>query len=110
MGAPPHCGIQVRQYLNQILPDAWIDRRGLVEWPPRSPNLTPLDFSLWGHLKAMAYQSYQENIRDINHLKNRIIDSFAQISPDVLQRVHSEWVKRIMKCIQNNGGHIEPVI
>ena len=53
---------------------------------------------------------YQENIRAINHLKDRIINSFAQISPDVLLQVHSEWVKRIMMCIQNNGGHIEPVI
>ena len=104
---PPHYGIQVRQYLNQILPDAWIGRRGPVEWPHRSPDSTPLDFYLWGHLKAMVYQ---ENIRDINHLKDRIINSFAQISPDVLLRVHSEWVKRIMMCIQNNGGHIEPVI
>ena len=33
-GAPPHYGIQVRQYLNQLLPDAWIGRRGPVEWPP----------------------------------------------------------------------------
>ena len=71
------------------------------------PALTPLDFYLWGHLKAMVYQ---ENIRDINHLKDRIINSFAQISPDVLLRVHSEWVKRIKMCIQNNSGHIEPAI
>ena len=106
-GAPPHYGIQVRQYLNQLLPDAWIGRRGPVEWPPRSPDLTPLDFYLWGHLKAMVYQ---ESIRNVNHLKDRIINSFAQISPDVLLRVHSEWVKRIMMCIQNNGGHIESVI
>ena len=53
---------------------------------------------------------YQESIRNVNHLKDRIINSFAQISPDVLLRVHSEWVKRIMMCIQNNGGHIESVI
>ena len=101
-GAPIHYGIQVRQYLNQILPDAWIGRHGLVKWPSRSPDFTLLDFYLWDHLKAMVYQ---ENIRDINHL-----NSFAQIFPAVLLRVHSEWVKHIMMCIQNNGGHIEPVI
>ena len=105
--APPHYDIQVRQYLNQILPDAWIGRRGPDEWPPRSPDLTPLYCYLWGHLKAMVYQ---ENIRDINHLKDRIINSFAQISSNALLRVYSEWVKRIMMCIQNNDGHIEPVI
>ena len=26
-----------------------------VEWPPRSPDLTPLDFFLWGYLKSKVY-------------------------------------------------------
>ena len=43
-GAPPHYGINVRQYLNEVFPDRWIGRRGHIEWPPRSPDLTPLDF------------------------------------------------------------------
>ena len=105
--APHHYGIQVRQYLNQLLPDVLIFRRRPVEWLPRSPDLTPLDFYPWGHLKAMVYQ---ESIRDLDHLKDRIINSFAQISPDVILRVHSEWVKRVMICIQNNCGHVESVV
>ena len=28
-----------------------------VEWPPRSPDLTPCDFFLWGHLKSKVYTS-----------------------------------------------------
>ena len=83
-GAPPHYGIEVRQYLNQLLPNAWIGRRGLVEWPPRSPDLPPLDFYLWGHLKVMVYQ---ESMRDLNHMKDCIINLFAQISKDELLRV-----------------------
>jgi hypothetical protein len=26
-------------------------------WPPRSPDLTPLDFFLWGTLKERIYQT-----------------------------------------------------
>ena len=43
-GAPPHFGIHVRNYLNETFPGRWIGRRGSIEWPPRSPDLTPLDF------------------------------------------------------------------
>lgn len=43
-GAPPHFSLEVRAYLDELLPERWIGRRGPVEWPPRSPDLTPLDF------------------------------------------------------------------
>ena len=50
-GAPPHYDRHVRMYLDETLPGRWIGRRGAVEFPPRSPDLTPLDFYLWGSLK-----------------------------------------------------------
>jgi len=37
-------------------PGRWIGRRGAVEFPPRSPDLTPLDFYLWGTLKDVVYR------------------------------------------------------
>lgn len=43
-GAPPHYGVDVRQYLSEVFPGRWIGRRGSIEWPARSPDLTPLDF------------------------------------------------------------------
>ncbi|CAM1324679.1 Uncharacterised protein r2_g3343 [Pycnogonum litorale] len=106
-GAPPHYGLQVRRYLDHQFPEAWIGRRGPVEWPPRSPDLSPLDFYLWGHLKAMVYQV---KIRDINHLKERIINAITSITSTVLMRVHQQWKIRINLCIQNNGTHIEHII
>lgn len=43
-GAPAHFGINVRTLLNEKFENRWIGRRGTVEWPARSPDLTPLDF------------------------------------------------------------------
>lgn len=35
----------VRQWLNQKFPMRWIGRNSPFEpWPPRSPDITPLDF------------------------------------------------------------------
>ena len=30
-------------------------------WPPHSPDLTPLDFSLWGYLKGRVYRNDPQN-------------------------------------------------
>ena len=43
-GAPPHYYGDVRAYLDENLPNRWIGRRGSIEFPPHSPDLTPLDF------------------------------------------------------------------
>ncbi|KAF2367907.1 hypothetical protein FHG87_001352, partial [Trinorchestia longiramus] len=40
-----------------------------VEWPPRSPDLTPCDFFLWGYLKNKVYFSPPQ---DLEELQNRI--------------------------------------
>ncbi|XP_050307733.1 uncharacterized protein LOC126744391 isoform X2 [Anthonomus grandis grandis] len=56
-GAPPHYTLFVREYLDRTFPGRWIGRRGAIEWPPRSPDLSPLDFFLWGHLKSKVYET-----------------------------------------------------
>ncbi|KMQ82400.1 hypothetical protein RF55_23126, partial [Lasius niger] len=50
-GCPAHYGRGPRQWLNVHFPGKWIGRAGPVAWPPRSPDLTPLDFFVWGTLK-----------------------------------------------------------
>jgi len=37
--------------------DCWIGQGRPMYWPPRSPDLTPKDFFLWGHIKALIYTS-----------------------------------------------------
>jgi hypothetical protein len=45
-GAPPHYLGEVRDYLNTRFPGRWICRAAPKAWPPRSPDLTRLDFFL----------------------------------------------------------------
>ena len=42
------------QHLNDTFPNGWIGRGSTINWPPRSPDLTPLDFCLWGLMKIAA--------------------------------------------------------
>ena len=80
-GAPPHFGPQVRQYLDHQYSEVWIGQGHPVEWLLRSPDLSPLDFYFWGHLKAMVYQV---KIQDLNHCKGCITNTIST----VLMHVH----------------------
>ncbi|EZA48610.1 hypothetical protein X777_13623, partial [Ooceraea biroi] len=44
-----------RNILNESFPDRWTGRGGRISWPARSPDLTPLDLFLWGHLKNEVF-------------------------------------------------------
>ncbi|GBN17145.1 hypothetical protein AVEN_149678-1 [Araneus ventricosus] len=68
-----------------------------MAWPPRSPDITSLDFCLWGYVKQ---HMYSERINDINHLKQRITD----VTPDVLTRVWEELDYRLDVCRATNGA------
>ena len=65
-----HFNCFVTDVLNERFPDAWIGRGGQIPWPPRSPDLSLLDFFfLWGYIKNNVYV---EKIRNIQHLQERI--------------------------------------
>lgn len=53
--APAHFSRAVREYLNNYNLSPWIGRGGVVAWSPRSPDLIPLDYFLWGHMKQKVY-------------------------------------------------------
>ncbi len=52
-GAPPHYAAVICQYLDQTFPGQSIRRRRAIEWPPRSPDLSPLNFFFWGHFQHL---------------------------------------------------------
>jgi hypothetical protein len=103
-GAPPHFAVDVRAYLDQTFTDRWIGRAGPLVWPPRSPDLNPLDFYLWGHIKTMVYRTKP---RSIDELKQRITDSVGTISVEHLQNAFQEFERRIRLIVVQNGGHVE---
>ena len=83
-GAPAHYNLNVRNWLGSKLPGRWIGRRGLIEWSARSPDLTPLDFYLWGFVKQKVYS---KNHNSLDELRESITSVICSIKPDVLNRV-----------------------
>ena len=53
--------------LDHHFPRRWLGRRGPIEWPARSPDLTPPDFSLWGVIKDLVYAKKPRTLQDLRH-------------------------------------------
>jgi len=104
-GAPPHYGQIVRDYLDDTFVQ-WIGRRGTVEWPPRSPDLTPCDFSLWGIMKDRVYA---QNPRDLDHLKSLIEEQFRCLNDDIelCQSICRSVADRCQMCMDAQGKQFE---
>jgi transposase len=103
-GATPHFAIIVRDWLNAKFPASWIGRRGWMEWPPRSPDLTPSDFFLWGTLKDLVYNRKPQTIEE---LTAAITDGVQSIDNELCQRVCQSVSSRLQKCLNSDGHHFE---
>lgn len=106
-GCPAHFGRNVRNWLDNHFPERWIGRGGPVAWPPRSPDLTPLDFFVWGFLKERVYATPVETREE---LINRIRNVCDEIRVHHLVSVRRSIVRRYQLCVGQNGSHFEHLI
>jgi hypothetical protein len=82
------------------------DKRTLFdEVTPRSPDLTPCDLFLWGHIKDLVYLPPLP--RDVDELSRRILEAAVSVTADMLERVWRETYHRIDVRRVTKGEHIE---
>jgi hypothetical protein len=103
-GAPAHYASDVREWLDKNFPGRWIGRRGPIEWPARSPDLTPADFFLWGYLKDIVYKSKPRTLSDLKH---SIISAFSSLDSALCEKVCESVPERLQRCIDVDGHQFE---
>ena len=106
-GAPAHYARIVRMFLNQRFPNRWIGRGGPVLWPPRSPDLNPLDFFLWGYVKDAVYSKAPTTRLN---MMERIRRACEAITPLMLENVQRNFRCRLLLSLENNGAHFEHLL
>ena len=106
-GATCHTANATMAFLRQKFNGRLISRRGDVPWPPRSPDLSPCDFFLWGYLKERVYK---DKSRTLDDLKEAITTEISRIPRDMLERVSRSFTERLDTCIQAEGHHMLGVI
>ncbi|GFU93342.1 uncharacterized protein TNCV_1860721 [Trichonephila clavipes] len=62
--------------LKDTFGDHLISRFGPVNWPPKSCDLTPLDYFLWGYVKSLVYADKPQTL---DHLEDNIRRVIADI-------------------------------
>jgi hypothetical protein len=72
----------------------------------RSPDLTPFDFFLWGHMQNYIYS---EPIATLEELDGKMVKAIATITPEMLQNTRS-LIRRANFCIEMHGGHFEQLL
>ncbi|GFY02406.1 uncharacterized protein TNCV_3502871 [Trichonephila clavipes] len=75
-GATCHTARAPIDLLKDTFGDRLISRFGPVNWPPRSCNLTPLDYFLWGYVKSLLYADKPQTL---DHLEDNIRRVIADI-------------------------------
>ena len=73
-------------------------------WSPRSLDLTPADFFLWGLLKGKVYKNTP---RTIEQLKDAIRQEIQAINFDTLGKVFQNLEKRIQVCLDVKGDQFQ---
>ena len=109
-GASAHTANVSLNFLEQFFADRIISRRiPEHQWPPRSPDLTPLDFHLWGFLKEKIFINKPQSLDDV---KQVIETEIQKITPAALEAVFDNMVKRINLCrdIAVSGGHFQQLL
>lgn len=105
-GAPPHYSIQARQILNGQMANQWIGRRGPIEWPARSPDLSACDYWLWAYLRQKVYTPGVQ-FQSIREMEDRITAELAAIPLDMFRKAFRDFPKRCEQCISQNGDLFE---
>jgi Helix-turn-helix domain (DUF4817) len=100
-GATCHTSGETIALLHEKFPHRLISLRGDQSYPPRSCDLTPCDFFLWGYAKSRVYQNKPRNLVE---LKQEIQRVFGEINEEICGRVMVNFMDRIIACRASRGG------
>lgn len=106
-GAPAHNSGVVVEFLNNHFPGKWLGTNGPFSWPARSPDLTPMDFFVWGYLKDELYKARYNTVADMT---TRVRQILYGIHHNILNKAVNDVFRRSNACIYTDGGHFEQLL
>ncbi|GFV67387.1 DUF4817 domain-containing protein [Trichonephila clavipes] len=84
-----------------------LSRFGPVKWPPRSCDLTPLDYFLWSYVKSLYYADKPQTFGNLEDNIRRVI---ADIRPQMLEKVIENWTSRLDYIRAGRGSPMPKII
>jgi len=93
---PDHDGLSEKKHINFTEPRMW---------PPNSPDLNPVDYSIWGALQQQVY--HQRQFKTVKELKRAIVTEWQKLSQRFIDNSINKWRRRLEAVIKNGGRHIK---
>ncbi|GFV50588.1 uncharacterized protein TNCV_3122851 [Trichonephila clavipes] len=106
-GATCHTARATIDLLKDTFGDSLISSFGPVNWPPRSCDLTPLDYFLWGYVKSLVYADKPQTL---DHLEDNIRRVIADIRPQMLEKVIENWTSRLDYIRASRGSPMPEIM
>ncbi|GFW50606.1 transposable element Tc3 transposase [Trichonephila clavipes] len=106
-GATCHTARATIDLLKDTLGDRLISRFGPVNWPPRSCDLTPLDYFLRGYVKSLVYVDKPQTL---DHLEDNICRVIADIRPQMLEKVIENWTSTLDYIRASRGSPMPEIL
>lgn len=98
--APAHKARESQEWCKAHFPDFITSR----EWPPYSPDLNPMDYSVWSILETRACATPHSSL---DSLREALLLEWARITPKETRRIAENFTTRLKLCIKARGGHFE---
>ena len=98
--APAHRSKRCQQWCRRELPEFV----SADEWPPMSPDLNPMDYSMWGVLEASVAA---RNVKSLDRLRRVVQEEWDKMPMKIVRAAIDSWPDRIRRCIRKRGGRFE---
>src|SRR6218665_714648 len=69
-------------------------------WPPNSPHLNPVDYSIWSVLREKVYRSTMANVSELDM---RLINERERIVQSIVDAAIGQWRHRLSACVREAG-------
>jgi inhibitor of nuclear factor kappa-B kinase subunit alpha len=99
--APAHKARTTQAWLRENVP-AFISAS---QWPPYSPDLNPLDFSIWSILESKVSATSHSTLDSLK--RTLIVCEWEKIPQSVLRATTEAFGKRLGLVVKARGGYIE---
>jgi len=74
-------------------------------WPPNSPDLNPVDYTVWGALQQYVYHG--RKIDTVEQLKRPVITEWQKLQLRFIDSSINECHCRLECVVRNDDGHME---
>lgn len=98
--APSHKARSVQRFLEENTPDFLT----VEDWPAASPDLNPLDYTIWSYMLSKLNNTANMNLETF---KKHLIKIWNNIPDDVVRASCESWEHRLRRVVKAKGERIE---